>query len=81
MADNFEMQGSEEKALPKRKSGHFLREVIAELKKTTWLTKNELIKSTTTVLLTIVVVSIILFVYDLVASQLMIALGIATKSL
>ena len=44
---------------------------MAELKKTTWLTKNELIKSTATVLLTIIVVSIILFVYDYVAARLM----------
>jgi len=71
MADNLEILGAEEKSAPKRKSGHFLREVMAELKKTTWLTKNELIKSTATVLLTIIVVSIILFVYDYVAAKLM----------
>jgi len=71
MADNLEILGAEEKSAPKRKSGQFLREVMAELKKTTWLTKNELIKSTATVLLTIIVVSIILFVYDYVAARLM----------
>ena len=71
MADNLEILGAEEKSAQKRKSGHFLREVMAELKKTTWLTKNELIKSTATVLLTIIVVSIILFVYDYVAAKLM----------
>jgi len=69
--------GTEEQS-PKtaRPKGKFIREVIAELKKTTWLTKNELVKSTMTVLLTIVVVSIILFCYDWVAAQVMSHLGV-----
>jgi len=74
MADNtIEMQSNEQ--APKKK-GHFLREVMVELKKTNWLTKNELMKSTTTVLLTIVVVSIILYIYDRLAGFIMLKLGI-----
>lgn len=56
---------------PQKAKGKFFREIMAELKKTTWLTKNELIKATVTVLLTITVVSIILFCYDWIAAQIM----------
>ena len=48
---------------------HFLREVQVELKKTSWPTRNELTKFTIVVIVTIVVVSIYLFIVDLVFGQ------------
>ncbi|MHB9110608.1 MAG: preprotein translocase subunit SecE [Armatimonadota bacterium] len=43
---------------------HFLKEVEVELRKTSWPTRNELTKFTIVVMVTIVVVSIYLFVCD-----------------
>lgn len=43
---------------------HFLREVLVELKKTTWPSRDELTKFTVVVMVTILVVSIYLFAAD-----------------
>ena len=48
---------------------HFLREVQVELKKTSWPTRDELTKFTIVVMVTIVIVSLFLFVSDLVIGQ------------
>jgi preprotein translocase subunit SecE len=52
---------------------HFIREVLVELKKTNWPSRDELTKFTVVVMVTILVVSIYLFVADTVIGQ------IATK--
>jgi len=52
---------------------HFLREVLVELKKTTWPSRDELTKFTVVVMVTILVVSIYLFAADSIIGQ------IATK--
>ena len=49
---------------------HFIREVMVELKKTRWPTRNDLTKFTIVVITTIVVVAIFLFVADWVAAKL-----------
>jgi len=48
----------------------FLREVLVELKKTTWPTMNELVKFTVVVIVTIVVVAVFLAVADLILGRL-----------
>lgn len=48
---------------------HFLREVMAELKKTNWPTRNELVKYTVVVVMTIVIVAVYLYLADLVIGQ------------
>lgn len=58
----------------------FLREVQAELRKTTWPTRNELTKATVVVVLTIVIVAICLFVYDVAFSHFMQAVHITNPS-
>jgi len=49
----------------------YLREVLAELKKTNWPTRNELTKSTLVVIITIFIVAVYLYISDAVASQFM----------
>jgi len=48
---------------------HFFKEVEVELRKTSWPTRNELTKFTIVVMVTIVVVSLYLFVSDWVIMQ------------
>lgn len=54
----------------------YLREVMAELKKTNWPTKNELTKSVAVVMITILCVAVFLFVCDVVFAQVMTYVGI-----
>lgn len=54
-----------------RPIGHFLQEVLVELKKTDWPTRNELTKFTIVVMVTIIVVAIYLFLSDKVAALIM----------
>lgn len=51
--------------------GHFLQEVMVELKKTDWPTRNELTKFTVVVMATIVIVAIYLFISDKIAATIM----------
>lgn len=44
--------------------GKFLREVRAELKKVHWPTKNELGNYTTTVLITVTVIAVLIYLLD-----------------
>ncbi|MHB9026475.1 MAG: preprotein translocase subunit SecE [Armatimonadota bacterium] len=63
-----------------RSIGHFLQEVMVELKKTDWPTRNELTKFTIVVMVTIIVVAIYLFFSDKVAQLIMqIALPTAVR--
>jgi preprotein translocase subunit SecE len=49
----------------------YLREVMAELKKTNWPSRDELTKSTVVIVLTIVVVAVFLWACDSVVAKIM----------
>lgn len=58
----------------------FFREVMVELKKTTWLTKDELTKSVFVILTLLVIVTVLLFAYDYIAARLMVFFQIVPKA-
>jgi len=59
---------------------HFLREVQTELRKTSWPTRNELTKFVIVVMITLVCVSVYLFVCDFIMQQLSVWLFGAPQS-
>ena len=59
----------------------YLREVIVELKKTNWPTRDELTKSTIVIMLTIVAVAFFLFIANYIAGHFMTWIHVAPESL
>ena len=58
----------------------YLREVIAELKKTNWPNRDELTKSVVVIMFTIVVVAAFLYLCDVVAAHVMSFVGITHEA-
>jgi len=52
-----------------KRIGEFLTEVKGELKKVTWPTKNDLIKTTIAVLISSLIFGVFLFVVDMIFSR------------
>lgn len=81
-AVNITTAGAVEKPTikPPGRLKRFLREVMTELKKTNWPSRDELTKFTVVVMVTIIVVAVLLFVYDTVAAHVMQYVGIVPKT-
>jgi preprotein translocase subunit SecE len=58
----------------------FIREVITELKKTHWPSKDELTKSVAVVVITIIAVAVFLWLSDITAAKIMQYVGISVPN-
>lgn len=64
------VQKKQKKAEPKKAKRHFFKEVMSELKKVTWPTKQDVIKATGVVVAVIVALGVLVGVFDILFSTL-----------
>lgn len=86
MADNNSKKNATANAKPKRSVGRWFKERISELKKVSWPTFPEVMKTLGVVLLVVLAFFIVFFVFDVILGELYklliqgIQLGTATES-
>ena len=72
--EKMNQDGTEEKAKETKRVGRFFRELKAELKKVAWPTRADTLKKTGIVIVCVIVVGIIVWIFDGIASSVIDAL-------